>query len=96
MERRATAGVREASGRAAEVGIQDDEGRTDNTCPHCRFGYQTSCQHRTPVIGAQAPVLRVPLADGTSVATRERAGACDLALNVQAGAGPDAGSVAAR
>ncbi len=27
--------------------------------------------HRTPVIGAQAPVLRVPLADGTLVATRE-------------------------
>lgn len=44
---------------------------SDNTCPHCRFGYQTSCQHRTPVIGAQAPVLRVPLADGTLVATRE-------------------------
>lgn len=44
---------------------------SDNTCPHCRFGYQTSCQRRTPVIGAQAPVLRVPLADGTLVATRE-------------------------
>jgi threonine dehydrogenase-like Zn-dependent dehydrogenase len=44
---------------------------SDNTCPHCRFGYQTSCQHRTPVVGAQAPVLRVPLADGTLVATRE-------------------------
>jgi threonine dehydrogenase-like Zn-dependent dehydrogenase len=44
---------------------------SDNTCPHCRFGYPTSCQHRTPVIGAQAPVLRVPLADGTLVATCE-------------------------
>src|SRR5215831_1749503 len=44
---------------------------SDNTCPHCRAGYQTSCQHRTPVLGAQAPYLRVPLADGTLVATRE-------------------------
>jgi threonine dehydrogenase-like Zn-dependent dehydrogenase len=44
---------------------------SDNTCPHCRAGYQTSCKHRQPVGGAQAPVLRVPLADGTLVATRE-------------------------
>jgi threonine dehydrogenase-like Zn-dependent dehydrogenase len=42
---------------------------SDNTCPHCRFGYQTSCQHRVLVGGAQAPLLRVPLADGTLVAT---------------------------
>jgi threonine dehydrogenase-like Zn-dependent dehydrogenase len=42
---------------------------SDNTCPHCRFGYQTSCQHRALVGGAQAPMLRVPLADGTLVAT---------------------------
>jgi threonine dehydrogenase-like Zn-dependent dehydrogenase len=44
---------------------------SDNTCPHCHHGYQTSCQHRTPVSGAQSPRLRVPLADGTLVATRE-------------------------
>jgi threonine dehydrogenase-like Zn-dependent dehydrogenase len=44
---------------------------SDNTCPHCRAGYQTSCQHKQYVIGAQAPRLRVPLADGTLVATRE-------------------------
>jgi threonine dehydrogenase-like Zn-dependent dehydrogenase len=44
---------------------------SDNTCPHCRAGYQTSCEHRQPVVGAQAPLLRVPLADGTLVATRE-------------------------
>jgi threonine dehydrogenase-like Zn-dependent dehydrogenase len=44
---------------------------SDNTCPHCKAGYQTSCEHRQIVIGAQAPVLRVPLADGTLVATRE-------------------------
>ena len=42
---------------------------SDNTCPHCRAGYQTSCQHRELVGGAQAPLLRVPLADGTLVAT---------------------------
>ncbi len=44
---------------------------SDNTCPHCKAGYQTSCQHRELVGGAQAPFLRVPLADGTLVATRE-------------------------
>jgi threonine dehydrogenase-like Zn-dependent dehydrogenase len=44
---------------------------SDNTCPHCKAGYQSSCQHRQPVGGAQAPMLRVPLADGTLVATRE-------------------------
>jgi threonine dehydrogenase-like Zn-dependent dehydrogenase len=44
---------------------------SDNTCPHCQLGYQTSCHHRALVGGAQAPLLRVPLADGTLVATRE-------------------------
>jgi threonine dehydrogenase-like Zn-dependent dehydrogenase len=44
---------------------------SDNTCPHCRHGYQSSCQHATLVGGAQAPRLRVPLADGTLVATRD-------------------------
>ena len=44
---------------------------SDNSCPHCRHGYQTSCQHATPVGGAQAPRLRVPLADGTLVSTRD-------------------------
>ena len=42
---------------------------SDNTCPHCRAGYQSSCRHRQLVSGAQAPFLRVPLADGTLVAT---------------------------
>src|SRR6266571_1053722 len=41
----------------------------DNTCPNCRVGYQSSCQHREFVGTAQAPLLRVPLADGTVVAT---------------------------
>ena len=44
---------------------------SDNSCPHCTHGYQTSCQQRAPVVGAQAPLLRVPLADGTLVATND-------------------------
>src|SRR3954471_22051218 len=40
---------------------------SDNTCPHCRAGYQSSCEQMVPVIGAQAPFVRVPLADGTLV-----------------------------
>jgi len=44
---------------------------SDNTCPNCQRGYQTSCQHRQSVVGAQAPFLRVPLADGTLVPTRD-------------------------
>ena len=44
---------------------------SDNTCPQCRHGYQTSCQQREPVVGAQAPRMRVPLAEGTLVATRD-------------------------
>ncbi len=42
---------------------------SDNTCPNCRAGYQSSCQHKEFVGGAQAGRLRVPLADGTLVAT---------------------------
>src|SRR5207247_9814289 len=42
---------------------------SDNTCPNCRAGYQSSCQHAEFVGTAQAPLLRVPLADGTLVAT---------------------------
>jgi threonine dehydrogenase-like Zn-dependent dehydrogenase len=44
---------------------------SDNTCPTCQIGYQSSCQHRELMGGAQAPFLRVPLADGTLVATRD-------------------------
>src|SRR3981189_1773602 len=29
---------------------------SDNTCPNCQAGYQTSCQHREFVSTAQAPV----------------------------------------
>src|SRR5881398_2640794 len=42
---------------------------SDNSCPNCQIGYQSSCQHRESVGTAQAPLLRVPLADGTLVAT---------------------------
>ena len=44
---------------------------SDNTCPICQAGYQSSCIHREPIgaLGAQAGYLRVPLADGTLVAT---------------------------
>jgi threonine dehydrogenase-like Zn-dependent dehydrogenase len=45
----------------------------DNTCQISRAGYQTSCIHREPGApdGAQAQRMRVPLADGTLVATPE-------------------------
>lgn len=42
---------------------------SDNTCPHCRFGFQSSCEHREFMSGAQAPYARIALADGTLVAT---------------------------
>ncbi|HEX8948199.1 MAG TPA: alcohol dehydrogenase catalytic domain-containing protein, partial [Dissulfurispiraceae bacterium] len=44
---------------------------SDNTCPTCQIGYQSSCQNKVLMGGAQAPLLRVPLADGTLVATPE-------------------------
>jgi threonine dehydrogenase-like Zn-dependent dehydrogenase len=44
---------------------------SDNTCAICEAGYQTHCVHRQPgaLPGAQAEYVRVPLADGTLVAT---------------------------
>lgn len=44
---------------------------SDNTCPHCRFGFPSSCEQREFMSGAQAPYARIPLADGTLVATPE-------------------------
>ena len=41
---------------------------SDNTCPNCRAGYQSSCVQKEVMSTAQAPVVRVPLADGTLVA----------------------------
>lgn len=44
---------------------------SDNTCEICLAGYQTHCVHRGPgaASGGQAQYTRVPLADGTLVAT---------------------------
>jgi threonine dehydrogenase-like Zn-dependent dehydrogenase len=44
---------------------------SDNTCEICRSGYQAYCVHRTLMgtIGTQAELARIPLADGTLVAT---------------------------
>jgi threonine dehydrogenase-like Zn-dependent dehydrogenase len=44
---------------------------SDNTCEVCRAGYQSSCIHRRLMgeIGTQAEYARIPLADGTLVAT---------------------------
>jgi len=46
---------------------------SDNTCAICNAGYQSRCVHARAIgaEGAQAPYLRVPLADGTLVATPE-------------------------
>jgi threonine dehydrogenase-like Zn-dependent dehydrogenase len=44
---------------------------SDNTCPICRAGYQSRCVQAQPIgaEGSQAPFVRIPLADGTLVAT---------------------------
>ena len=44
---------------------------SDNTCEICRAGYQSRCVHAQPIgqIGTQAEYARIPLADGTLVAT---------------------------
>jgi threonine dehydrogenase-like Zn-dependent dehydrogenase len=46
---------------------------SDNTCELCQAGYQSACVNKEPIgaNGAQAEYLRVPLADGTLVATPE-------------------------
>lgn len=54
---------------------------SDNTCPHCRVGMQSACarggdwgrpdRDGSMVDGGQGEYVRVPLADGTLVATRE-------------------------
>jgi threonine dehydrogenase-like Zn-dependent dehydrogenase len=46
---------------------------SDNTCPICQAGYQSRCVDVRPLgaEGAQVGWLRVPLADGTPVATPE-------------------------
>jgi len=44
---------------------------SDNTCPNCQAGYQSGCQNLESMSSAQAPLLRVPRADGTLVPTPE-------------------------
>lgn len=54
---------------------------SDNTCPHCRAGMQTACEHLAffagqdadglPFGGAQSEYVRIPLADGTLVSLRD-------------------------
>src|ERR1700709_2772292 len=46
---------------------------SDNTCEICRAGYQSRCIHAESIgaIGTQAEYARIPLADGTLVATPE-------------------------
>jgi threonine dehydrogenase-like Zn-dependent dehydrogenase len=44
---------------------------SDNTCEICQAGYQCACVQRVGMGDAQADRLRVPLADGTLVATPE-------------------------
>jgi threonine dehydrogenase-like Zn-dependent dehydrogenase len=46
---------------------------SDNTCEICRAGYQSRCVHAELVgaLGTQAEYARIPLADGTLVATPE-------------------------
>ena len=46
---------------------------SDNTCPICQSGYQSKCIHAVAMdsIGTQAQFARIPLADGTLVATPE-------------------------
>jgi threonine dehydrogenase-like Zn-dependent dehydrogenase len=45
---------------------------SDNSCPICRKGFQSSCVQREFMTGAQAPLARVALADGTLVALAEQ------------------------
>jgi threonine dehydrogenase-like Zn-dependent dehydrogenase len=44
---------------------------SDNTCEICQAGYQSRCVNAQPIgaIGTQAELARIPLADGTLVAT---------------------------
>jgi threonine dehydrogenase-like Zn-dependent dehydrogenase len=45
---------------------------SDNTCPHCRNGMHFLCNQRTGFDGCQSELIRIPLADGTLVATPEQ------------------------
>jgi threonine dehydrogenase-like Zn-dependent dehydrogenase len=75
------AGVVEAVGsevRTVKVGdfVVGSFWASDNTCEICQAGYQAYCVRRVLMgtIGTQAELARVPLADGTLVATPGRPG----------------------
>jgi threonine dehydrogenase-like Zn-dependent dehydrogenase len=44
---------------------------SDTTCPNCRAGVQSACQHGTGYDGCQSERIRIPLADGTLVPSPE-------------------------
>lgn len=44
---------------------------SDNTCANCRNGFQTACLSRELMGGCQSEFVRVPMADGSLVATAE-------------------------
>ncbi|MEV4386592.1 zinc-dependent alcohol dehydrogenase family protein [Micromonospora sp. NPDC049580] len=62
--------------RTVEVGdfVVGSFWASDNTCEICQAGYQAYCVHRVLMgtIGTQAELARIPLADGTLVATPGR------------------------
>jgi threonine dehydrogenase-like Zn-dependent dehydrogenase len=45
---------------------------SDNTYPHCQPGMHISCEQSTGYDGCQSELIRIPLADGTLVATPEQ------------------------
>ncbi|WP_166982996.1 zinc-dependent alcohol dehydrogenase family protein [Paramicrobacterium fandaimingii] len=53
---------------------------SDNTCEICAAGYQSRCVHVVPMgsIGTQAEYARIPLADGTLVATSRQPTAAEI------------------
>ncbi|MEW2400791.1 zinc-dependent alcohol dehydrogenase family protein [Streptomyces sp. NPDC046862] len=67
--------VTEIGGEVKNIAVGDFVGgsffASDNTCQICEAGYQSRCAHAEYVgaNGAQSEYLRVPLADGTLVAT---------------------------
>lgn len=45
---------------------------SDNTCVNCRNGYQSACLSGEFISGCQSELIRVPLADGSLIATPEQ------------------------
>lgn len=43
----------------------------DNTCPHCRAGFSSACEHLEWYDGCQAEAIRIPQADGSLVGLDE-------------------------